>query len=69
MRKPITRYDPRFNPLRHILRDAMNMTKMLEWNEDPQIAYTSLWQWDKLQRIFERLGPFCEIVTHYGDTT
>ena len=53
--------DPRFNPLREIIRHAQNDTKQLTWSDDPVVAHGAERQWDRLERLFQLLGPFPDI--------
>lgn len=53
-----TKNDPRFNPLRTIIRRAQDETKQLQWSKDPKIAKAAGRQWDRLERLFQLLGPF-----------
>lgn len=51
----------KYNKLRLIIRTAMNATKSQEWSDDVDIQAVAVWQWQELEGIFQRLGPFMEV--------
>ena len=58
--KPKTKGDSKFNRLREIIRNAQNQTKQLEYSQLPNVGKVASWQWNKLEVIFQLLGPYCE---------
>ena len=60
MELPVTHGDPRFNPIRKIVREAMNDVKSLEWDQDPEVSKIALHTWYLLEVVFADLGLFTE---------
>ena len=56
--KIITKGKTKFNPLRKIIKQALDDTKNLEWSNDRDISKAAIIQWDRLNKIFQKLGSF-----------
>jgi len=54
------RNNKNLNVLRQIIRDAANRTKNIEWQKDIKVSKAAIWQWDELEKIFDKLGGFIE---------
>lgn len=60
VKQPRTKGRPQFNQLRSVIRDAMNTTKSYEWDLDIEVSKAAVWQWCRLETIFQQLGHFVE---------
>jgi hypothetical protein len=62
--KPKTKDKEKFNDLRQIIRTAQSETKNWIWCQDTKISKCAAWQWNQLEKIFQKLGNFTEKDEH-----
>jgi hypothetical protein len=63
MAKLKIKYKTKLNPLRKIIKRAMDDTKNLEWSNDREIASMAVKVWIKLDQIFYKLGGFVDEIS------